>query len=234
MLIRYASATLISALPVSPVFAQSDSAGEQDRTRAEGMQDRAARSGAPAWSDDARNERATRRRANAARIEKMTEGWPEPSRKAIQVTSEKYGPPAALTPELVLWNRAGPWKRTVVYREAVPPRFPMPHVDVLQQGTDHQAPPEKYDDLAMYDGSVVLARTVGEIPARCDKEAANFLALNLAHEVATGKRSVEEAGKVYGGQVKAMMDGKPAPYTEKLMLPTGGDTRSPDGALPGM
>ncbi|MFC0677159.1 hypothetical protein ACFFGH_04725 [Lysobacter korlensis] len=171
---------------------------------------------------------------NAAQVQKMTEGWPEPSRKAIQAMSEKYGPPAAVTADMVLWNEAGPWKRTAVYREAVPHQFPMPHMDVLQQWTDYKAPPSKYDELAMFDGSVVLARTAGEISARCDKEPANILALNLADEVASGKRSVEEARKMYGEQIKALMEGKPAPYTEKLMFTTAGDTQAPDKALAGM
>ncbi len=65
-----------------------------------------------------------------------------------------------------------------------------------------------YDDLAMYDGSVVLERTSGEISARCDKEGANFLALNLAHDIVTGKRSVQDARKMYGEQAIAMMAGR--------------------------
>jgi hypothetical protein len=52
-------------------------------------------------------------------------------------------------------------------------------------------PPDKFDELAEYDGSVIVERTKGEIAARCDLEGANFLALNLAHEIVTGKRSVD-------------------------------------------
>jgi len=37
--------------------------------------------------------------------------------------------------------------------------------------------------LAKYDGTVASDRTRGELGARCDKEVANVLALNLAHEV---------------------------------------------------
>lgn len=63
---------------------------------------------------------------------------------------------------------------------------------------------EKFDELAEYDGSVVVERTKGEIAARCDKEEANFLALNLANEIATGKRSVEDARKFYAEAIRAM------------------------------
>jgi len=33
------------------------------------------------------------------------------------------------------------------------------------------------------------------IAARCDKEEPNFLAINLAHEIITGKRSVDERAR---------------------------------------
>lgn len=65
---------------------------------------------------------------------------------------------------------------------------------------------------------MVAERTNGELSARCDKEGANFLALNLADEVITGKRSPKSARAEYAKQIMAMMAGQPAPLTEKLML----------------
>jgi hypothetical protein len=52
---------------------------------------------------------------------------------------------------------------------------------------------EKISDIAEWDGSVVVDRTRGEVAARCDSEAANILAMNMVHEIVTGKRTVEEA-----------------------------------------
>ena len=69
----------------------------------------------------------------------------------------------------------------------------MPHPDLLEQFIDYQAPPEMYDELAVYDGSVIVERTKGEISARCDKEEMNFLAINLANDVAIGERTPDEA-----------------------------------------
>jgi hypothetical protein len=43
--------------------------------------------------------------------------------------------------------------------------------------------------------------------ARCDKEAANFLALNLAHDILTGERTVDEARAFYGDTMQAVMGG---------------------------
>lgn len=171
---------------------------------------------------------------NPAHVQKMVQGWPKASREAIAYLTEKYGSPAAVTADMAVWGKAGPWKRSVVYRVEVPHQFPMAHTDVMQQWLDYKAPLSKYDELAMFDGSVVLERTSGEMSARCDKEGANFLAVNLANEVATGKRSVEDARMKYGEQIMAMKAKRSAPYTEKVMFNTSGVTMDPDKPLPKM
>lgn len=171
---------------------------------------------------------------NPAQVQKMVQGWPKASREAIVYLTEKYGSPAAVTADMAVWGKAGPWKRSAVYRIEVPHQFPMTHTDVMQQWLDYKAPLSKYDELAMFDGSVVLERTSGEMSARCDKEGANFLAVNLANEVATGKRSVEDARKKYGEQIMAMKAKRSAPYTEKVMFNTSGVTMDPDRPLPGL
>lgn len=161
--------------------------------------------------------------------------WPQAARTAATFMTETYGPPAAVTADFIAWGRTGPWKRTLIFRHEYPHEFPIHHTDVMQQWIDYKASPEVYDDIAAYDGSVVLERTVGEMSARCDKEPANFLALNLAHEVATKKRTVEDARATYGEQVAAMLAKRAAPYTEKLLfqVQTTG-TGDPDRGLPGM
>lgn len=168
---------------------------------------------------------------NAAHLDKMTNGWPKASREAIQFMHKKYGAPAAMTNDMVIWGKTGPWKRTVVFKAEVPHNFPGPHTDVMQQWVDYKASASTYSDLAKYDGSVVLERTAGEASARCDKEAANFLALNLADEIVRGKMTVTAARMKYGEQIMAMKAGKSAPYTEKLMFTASGDTRDSDQAL---
>lgn len=41
-----------------------------------------------------------------------------------------------------------------------------------------------------------VERTRGELAARCDKEEMNYLALNLANDIATGKVDVDEARRI--------------------------------------
>lgn len=68
----------------------------------------------------------------------------------------------------------------------------MPHKDVLEQYINKDVPADKFDDLAEY-GSVITELSKGIISPGCDKEGANLLALNLAHDIIEGNRSVEEA-----------------------------------------
>lgn len=172
--------------------------------------------------------------ANAPMEERLS-GWHEASREAATKMVEKYGPPAEETPTMLVWHNTGPWKRTIISKEAVQHNFPMPHPDVMEQVINYEVPPDKFDELAMYDGSVIVERTKGEMSARCDKEPANFLALNLAHDIVTGKQTVAGARQEYARQIKAMMGGQPAPYTDglKFTVPTGktGYTDSPAAGM---
>jgi hypothetical protein len=148
----------------------------------------------------------------------MLAAWPEVSRKAAMEMMSKYGQPHEMTQSMLIWNNNGPWKRTIVYREPVQHNFPMPHQDVLEQFINYQAPAERFDELAAYDGSVIVERTKGEISARCDKEPMNFLALNLANDVSTGRKTVDEARAEYARTAMAFMKGQPMPYTQSLQF----------------
>ena len=113
----------------------------------------------------------------------MTSGWHPAAQEAMQSMTQKYGAPAEMTPTMAVWHDSGPWKRTIVYAQEVPHHFPMPHPDVLEQFIDYRMPPVMFDEIAMYDGSVILERTKGEMSARCDKEGANFLGVRSRGEV---------------------------------------------------
>lgn len=148
------------------------------------------------------------------------EDWPDTANKAAKAMMEKYGEPAESTPTMLVWHNTGPFKRTVVYKEEVDHDFPMPHKDVLEQFVNYEVPADKFDELANFDGSVIAERTKGEISARCDKEAANILALNLADDIVKGKRSVEEAREFYGNTMMEMLQGNKPAYLQKLQFDT--------------
>lgn len=160
-------------------------------------------------------------------------GWPETPREVANTMIEKYGMPHEATATTLMWHGNGPWKHTILSRDEVPHDFPKPHTDVLEQAIDYRVPPHMFDELANYDGSVIVERTKGEMSARCDKEEMNFLALNLAHDIVTGQRTVEEARRFYSKTVAAFMRGERPAYTQGLQfqVPRGG-TADPDSPMP--
>lgn len=147
------------------------------------------------------------------KAEQMIATWkPMPKEVAAKIIA-KYGQPAEVSANRLIWHDNGPWKFTELVNEEVPHDFPMPHKDMLYQAIAYKIDPDEADKLLQYDGSVILERTKGMIAARCDKEEANFLAINLAHEVASGKRNVDEARRFYAESVAmAMKGGKPNDY----------------------
>lgn len=162
-------------------------------------------------------------------VDAIVAAWPDVPREVARTVMETYGPPQEATPSRLIWFGNGPWKRTILYRDTVPHDFPVPHPDLLEQVIDYQAPPDRFDELAAYDGSVIVERTKGEIAARCDKEAMNFLAINLANDVATGQRTVEEARAFYAETAMAFMNGRSDPYVEGFVFAVPeGNTNDPD------
>lgn len=162
----------------------------------------------------------------------VIDDWPDDPRQVAKNVIDEYGPPDESTPSRLVWFDNGPWKRSVMRRDGTPHEFPMQHTDYLEQVIDYGVPPERYDDLGRFDGSVTVRRTRGELAAECHEEAANFLALNLAHEILAGERSVDEARQFYAESIaKKKAGGSPA-YTEAFQfdLPEG-DQRDPDEAV---
>lgn len=157
--------------------------------------------------------------------------WPEAAQMAAKDMMDKYGKPDEVTPSMLAWNNKGPWAKTVVFKKEYQHDFPAPHTDLLQQWISHKVPTDKLNELVKYDGSVVVERTTGMISARCDKEGANFLALNLAHDIIMGKRTVEEAREMYGAEIMKMKAGQMTDYTKGLMFSAEMNAADPDMPL---
>lgn len=160
--------------------------------------------------------------------------WPMASQMAVKEQMELYGKPDEITPTMVVWYNNGPWKKTVVSKMETKHDFPKSHTDCMEQCISYKVPLDKYDELVHFDGSVTVDRTQGTIAARCDKQENNFLALNLAHDVITGKKSVEEARKSYGEMVKQAMAGNKPEYMKKLMFTSNMNAADPDMNTIGM
>jgi len=156
--------------------------------------------------------------------------WPEDARKAAKKVIAQYGQPDAASDAMLVWHNKGPWKRIVASRTPDKHRFPAMHPDSMEQVVSYRVPVDKFDDLARFDGSVTVDRTRGEMAARCDLEANNLLALNLAHDIVTGKRTVAGARAYYGRAIKRFKEKQVMdPYQKKLVFSTrSGMTADPD------
>jgi hypothetical protein len=159
-----------------------------------------------------------------AEAQRIIDGWPEAQKNVARQMLAKYGPPNEATPTQLFWYRNGPWKRTVLTSDVVAHNWPAPHSDFLTQIIDYRVPPEMAHLIAMFDGSILVDRTRGEVAARCDSEAANVLGLNMVHEIVTGKRTYEDARRTSEQNTVAYNLGRAAPYAERLLfeVPRGG------------
>jgi hypothetical protein len=162
----------------------------------------------------------------------IIEQWPDAPRRTAEKILKHYGPPNEATPSKLFWYRVGPWSRMELTADEVLHHFPTPHTDYFTQYVDYRVSATKAGELVAFDGSVIVDRTAGQIGARCDDEAFNTLTLNLAVEIIEGRRSVEDARRLYAETAAAYSMGRDAPYAERLLFaPPTGQTADPDEAI---
>ena len=97
--------------------------------------------------------------ADCKGADEIVKTWPETARSAASAMMEKYGTADEASASLLLWHHNGPWRRTVVYHQEAQNNFPRPHRDVVEQFIRYRVPVDKFDDLAAFDGSVLVDRT---------------------------------------------------------------------------
>lgn len=166
-------------------------------------------------------------------VDEILDDWDQEAVDIVQPVLDEYGDPDEAVPSRLIWHHEdddAPWKETVMFRDPVPHNFPMEHPDYLEQSIDLQIPTDQYDEIATYDGSVMLERTSGEVSARCDEEALNLLAINLTYELVNSDMTVEDARRAYAEDAVAYkMEDEEPPRTQELQfdLPEG-DQGDPD------
>lgn len=158
--------------------------------------------------------------------------WPSTARTVADQAIARYGAPDEHTASMLIWHDRGPFRHTIVHRDEVPHFFPRQHMDVLEQVVAYRVPPEMADELLAFNGSLRIDRTRGELSARSESEAMNFLALNLADEILTTRSTVTDARIAYALQSEALAAGRSAPLTERLHFRvSAADPRDPDAPL---
>lgn len=155
--------------------------------------------------------------------------WPEESREAAKLVIDRYGEPDEASDTQLLWHRRGKWKRIIASKAFYRHDFPAPHIDCVECVVGYRVPPDKVSALAKFDGSVIVERTAGEVSARCHDEQANFLALNLMHDIVTGSKDADAARAYYAKEFADYRRKKPTPYMNGLRFtPADGSAADPD------
>lgn len=156
--------------------------------------------------------------ANQSAVEQVIAAWPPRPKLGAQMMLSKYGAPQAVTQDKLVWENKGAYKRITVTKQEHHHDFPLPHTDFMEHTVSYKVPADKTEELSKYDGSCTFDRTKGELSARCDLEGHNILTLNLAHDIATGKKGASEARKAFGEIVVQDTLGKHPAYVEKLQF----------------
>ena len=166
---------------------------------------------------------------NYSYLSEILEKWSTEQKNTVYKLVQKYGLPNEVSWSKITWYNNGPWKRTIVHRHTVPHNTPTPHLDYLEQTIDYKVPVASFDEIATFDGSLYPDRTAGEATAKCDQEAANFMALNLMHDIVTGKRTAQNARQAAVEIEKDFrLKGKYSPYTTGFLFPKQSQTADPD------
>jgi len=160
--------------------------------------------------------------------------WNKSCQMAVDEITKKYGKPNGVTADELIWTNAGVWKKICISKMESKHSFPIEHTDMMQTTLMYKVPEDKMDELGMFDGSVTFDRTQGTMSARCDKEANNFLALNLANDIITNKKTVAQARQAYGDIIKEKMSGKNPEYMAKLTFSSQDKAADPDKNTTGL
>jgi hypothetical protein len=89
---------------------------------------------------------------------------------------------------------------------------------MVEQVVLYRVPPRKVDALALFDKRIKVNRNASEMSARAESVRTNFLLLNLAHEIASGFRTVGEAQEFRDKEMRLAETGKSSRYRERLLF----------------
>ena len=93
------------------------------------------------------------------------------------------------------WYGPGDWKKTVLHRSDAG---------------------GKAADVRSFDDRITVDEKRGEMTVRSDSEKTNYVAANLAHEVASGFKTPEQARNFYGKELRLADSGKSSSYLDSL------------------
>lgn len=151
--------------------------------------------------------------ARAGTAERAIASWPVVSRLTAGFLIEKYGAPGEVGSDELSWSGNAPWKKTVVRKAGALRAAPR---SIVEQSVGYDVPRSKLAALAQMGMGLTADRRRKELSAVSESEEANFLAVNLANDVITGRMAVKDAKLAYERTLALAAAGKSSPYTEAL------------------
>jgi hypothetical protein len=149
--------------------------------------------------------------------------WAQPERITALSMIEKYGQPSRYTKDSLVWLNNGPWRKTVVYASSGSRFFGQRNKDFLAQTVAYRVRIDKIEDLKRFDRRLEVNASQDQLTARSESESMNFLTLNLADEIVTQKRSVEDARDFYAKTERLSKAGKSSAYMVGILFPRRSD-----------
>lgn len=146
----------------------------------------------------------------ADKAESIISSWPDLSRRTAEMMIEEHGKPNKIEADTLTWHGLYRGRKTVVYRTNPG--------GVIEQTVNYRVPEKKVGVLELLDKRLKVDRDASELAAVSDSLRTNFLLLNLAHEVASGFRSLESAQAFRDREQKLAMSGKESRYREGLIF----------------
>lgn len=146
--------------------------------------------------------------------EKVIQKWPGYSRGLARAMIGAYGPPQRFDENLLAWDDNGMWKRSIVYRKSWPHFIAFQDKDYLEQTIGYRVPDDKVAALKRFNSQISVDKENGELSARSESEKMNYLAINLAEEIITDERTVDEARDAYRKTKELSKAGKSSRYLE--------------------
>lgn len=156
-------------------------------------------------------------------VQRAITGWGAEPQALARALIQKYGRPDLVSSEHLVWKDRGQWYLTVLQNDQVLHNWPVPHQDFLYQVIRYPIDPKYYGDITSFDGSVILDRTLGFVGSMCGDEGMNFLAVNLAHDIAAGDLSVREAQAMFVEAYNQYKAGGAPAYTQGIHFPVSRD-----------
>lgn len=147
--------------------------------------------------------------ANAAeKAESIISSWPDLSRRTAEMMMEEHGKPSKVEADTLTWHGLYRGRKTVVYRSNPE--------GVIEQTVAYRVPEKKVGEIQLLDKRLKVGAS--ELTAVSDSLRTDFLLLNLAHEVASGFRSVEGAQAFRDKEQRLAVSGKESRYREGLLF----------------